>query len=109
MFSHVVNWIPTNDVLVQLVQSEDGNAVHSVMIDGKWAVRNREVVNMQPKSLRNKSQETLARLLALGVENGNSDLYKRLAPIVACFCPALMHQPYRVERFGSVFTKTKLS
>ena len=104
--SHI-NWIPTNDVLVLLVQSEDGNAVHSVMIDGKWVVRNREVVNMQPKSLRNHSQETIARLLALAVENGNSDLYKRLAPIVTCFCPALMHQPYRVERFGSVFTKTK--
>ncbi len=98
--SHI-NWIPTNDVLVQLVQSEDGNSVHSVMIDGKWAVRHRNLVNLQTQSLRVKAQDAIDRLLAQGVENGNDDLYKRLAPIVACFCPALMHQPYRVERFGS--------
>ena len=29
------NWLPMNDPVNQLVHTEDGNAVHSVMIDGQ--------------------------------------------------------------------------
>jgi len=93
------NWIPTNDVVVQLVQSEDGNAVHSVMIDGKWAVRNRQLTNIRTGILRERAQNAVSRLIAASA--GNEELYQRLAPVVACFCPALMRTPYRVERFGA--------
>lgn len=93
------NWIPMNDPLLQLVQGEDGTAVHSVMVGGRWAVRDGVLLNIALRRLRDDAAAATRRLLAAA--EGNESLYRRLLPVVQCFCPALMRQPYTVERFGS--------
>lgn len=92
------NWMPINDALVQLVQSEDGSAVHSVMIDGRWAVRARRVLNIDMPKLRTAAAGAVERLLNAG--RVHDSMYQRLLPVVRCFCPALMRRPYPVDRFG---------
>ena len=41
-----VNWIPLNDPTNQLVHTEDGTGVHSVMVGGKMVVENRRPVGV---------------------------------------------------------------
>lgn len=96
-----VNWLPTNDVISQLVQSEDGTAVHSVMVAGKWIVRDGELTNVALRELRGEIQSALADL-----RNRNGDqlaLFERLKPVLSSFCPAMMSKPYTVERFGAAY------
>ena len=40
---HNVNWMPFNNAVNQLVHTEDGAAVHSVMVGGRMVVENRRV------------------------------------------------------------------
>ena len=96
-----VNWLPTNDVISQLVQSEDGTAVHRVMVAGKWIVRDGELTNVALRELRGEIQSALADL-----RNRNGDqlaLFERLKPVLSSFCPAMMRKPYTVERFGAAY------
>lgn len=94
-----VNWLPRNDANVQLVQSEDGAAVHSTMVRGRWVVRDHELVNCNLRTLRDSVNTTLARLKERSV--AHSSLFENLKPAISCFCPMLMRSQYRVERFGS--------
>ncbi len=41
-----INWIPCNDPTNQLVHTEDGSAVHSVMVGGRMVVENRRPVGL---------------------------------------------------------------
>ena len=41
-----INWIPCNDPTNQLVHTEDGSAVHSVMVGGRMVVENRRPVGV---------------------------------------------------------------
>lgn len=90
------NWLPVNDVVTQLVQGEDGTAVHSVMVAGRWVVKDRRLVNRQLGQLREQVQSTVAYLAQQNKQD--KALFNRLCPIVAGFCPAFMHAPYDVER-----------
>jgi len=67
-----------------LQRHRDGSAVHSVMVGGRWAVRERKLQNLRLAQLREDAGAATRRLL----------------PVVQCFCPALMREPYRVNRFG---------
>lgn len=93
------NWLPVNDVLVQLVQSEDGGAVHSVMVGGEWVVREHRPVHVDLRVLRQAANAARQRLLEAG--RVNESLYRELLPVVQCFCPAMARQAYRVERYGA--------
>src|SRR3954466_2256341 len=41
---HHINWIPINDPVNQIVHTEDGSGVHSVMIGGRMVVENRKLL-----------------------------------------------------------------
>ena len=43
---HHINWIPINDPVNQIVHTEDGTAVHSVMIGGRMVVENRKLLTV---------------------------------------------------------------
>ena len=43
---HHINWIPTNDPVNALVHTEDGTAVHSVMIGGRMVVEDRKLLTV---------------------------------------------------------------
>jgi 5-methylthioadenosine/S-adenosylhomocysteine deaminase len=92
-----VNWLPLNDPTNQLVHTEDGNAVESVMIGGRMVVEQRRVTTVDMAALARDVEAARARLARLNAPT--KDLYERLAVVVGRFCPGLAHTPYHVNRY----------
>jgi guanine deaminase len=93
------NWIPVNNPVNQLVHTEDGNAVHSVMIGGRMVVENRRPLTVDLGRLRDRAAAARERLDAANADNRR--LYEALEPIVGSHCPGLAHAPYHVHRYGA--------
>jgi 5-methylthioadenosine/S-adenosylhomocysteine deaminase len=93
-----INWIPCNDPTNQLVHTEDGSAVHSVMVGGKMVVENRRPVGVDLASLASKAEAARQRLAAANA--GNKALFERLQSLVNAFCPGLAKTPYHIDRFA---------
>ena len=94
-----INWIPLNDPTNALVHTEDGSAVHSVMVGGKMVVENRRLLNVDLAKLARDAENARERLEELNREN--KALYERLEPIVGSFCPGLAKMPYHINRYGA--------
>jgi 5-methylthioadenosine/S-adenosylhomocysteine deaminase len=93
------NWLPFNDPVNQLVHTEDGNAVHSVMIGGHMVVENRRVLTLDLDRLRIRVEAARERLAAANADNRR--LYEALEPIVGSHCPGLGRAPYHIHRYGA--------
>ena len=93
------NWLPFNNPVNQLVHSEDGNAVHSVMIAGRMVVENRRVLTVDMERLRGRVEAARDRLAAANADNRR--LYEALEPVVGSYCPGLARTPYHVHRYGA--------
>jgi guanine deaminase len=93
------NWLPLNDPVNQLVHTEDGTAVASVMIGGRLVVDNRRVVTVDLDRLRDRIAAARERLAAANVDNRR--LYEALVPVVGSHCPGLAASPYHVHRYGA--------
>ncbi len=52
-----VNWIPFNDPTNQIVHTEDGTGVHSVMIGGRMIVENRKLLTVDLGQLAAKAEK----------------------------------------------------
>lgn len=94
-----VNWIPMNDPVNQMVHTEDGASVDSVMIAGRMVVRDRKIVGLDMADLAAKAETAVERLRAVNAPN--KALYDRLEGVVGSFCPGLAREPYHVHRFGA--------
>ncbi|MDF1586174.1 amidohydrolase family protein [Marinimicrococcus flavescens] len=94
-----INLIPLNDAVNQLVQTEDGSSVHSVMVGGRMVVENRRLVGCDMARLAADAERARERLAAANA--GARELFGKLAPVVGSFCPGLMQRPYHVHRFAS--------
>jgi 5-methylthioadenosine/S-adenosylhomocysteine deaminase len=94
-----VNWIPLNDALNALVHTEDGSAVHSVMVGGRIVLENRRLVNLDLAKLARDAESARERLERLNRDN--KGLYEKLEPIVGSFCPALAKQPLHINRYAA--------
>jgi len=82
-----LHYVPLNDLASQIVFGEDGTGVESVMIGGRWAVRERKLLTVDVDALRRKAEEAVARLKA-----ANADaraLGEKLHPYVGHFCAGL--------------------
>lgn len=93
-----VNWIPFNDPVNQIVHTEDGSAVHSVMIGGRMVVENRRLLTVDLAQVARNAEKARERL-----ERGRKPakaLYDRLEKVVGTFCPGLAKQPLHIDRFG---------
>ena len=93
-----VNWIPCNDPTNQIVHTEDGTGVHSVMIGGRVVVENRKLLTVDLADLARKAEKSRERL-----EKANRPakaLYGKLEQIVGTFCPGLAKQPLHIDRFA---------
>ncbi|MFI5001722.1 MAG: amidohydrolase family protein, partial [Reyranellales bacterium] len=93
-----VNWIPCNDPTNQIVHTEDGTAVHTVMIGGRMAVENRKLLTVDVAALAAKAEASRVRR-----EKANRPakaLYDKLEKIVGTFCPGLAKQPLHIDRFA---------
>src|SRR3954451_2030126 len=91
------NWLPFNNPVNQLVHTEDGNAVHSVMIGGRMVVENRRVLTVDLARLRHRAEAARERLAAPNADNRR--LFEALEPIVGSYCPGLAAQPYHIHRY----------
>ncbi|MGE0310647.1 MAG: amidohydrolase family protein [Lautropia sp.] len=94
-----VNWIPTNDPTNQLVHTEDGSAVHSVMVGGRMVVEDRRPVGVDLAALARRAEAARERLAAANADN--RQLYDRLEPVVNSYCPGLAKRPYQIDRFAA--------
>jgi 5-methylthioadenosine/S-adenosylhomocysteine deaminase len=95
---HNTNWLPFNNAVNQLVHTEDGCAVHSVMVGGRVVVEDRRVVGVDMASLARRVEDARARLEATSVPN--RQLFEQVEHVVNSFCPGLAKMPYHVDRFG---------
>jgi guanine deaminase len=93
-----VNWMPVNDTTNQLVHTEDGTGVHSVMVGGKVVVENRRPVGVDLVSLARRAEAARERLAEANA--GNKQLFERLEGLVNAFCPGLAKTPYHIDRFA---------
>src|ERR1700757_3279491 len=93
------NWLPFNDPVNQLVHTEDGTGVASVMIGGRLVVDNRRLLTVDLGRLRDRV--TAARERLAGANADNRRLYEALVPVVGSYCPGLAATPYHVHRYGA--------
>jgi len=93
------NWLPFNDPVNQLVHTEDGTAVASVMIGGRLVVDNHKLLTVDLGRLRDRVAAARERLAAANIDNRR--LYEALEPVVGSYCPGLALAPYHVHRYGA--------
>jgi 5-methylthioadenosine/S-adenosylhomocysteine deaminase len=93
------NWLPFNDPVNQLVHTEDGTAVASVMIGGRLVVDNRRLLTVDLDRLRDRVAAARERLTAANADSRR--LYEALEPVVGSYCPGLARTPYHVHRYGA--------
>ena len=82
-----LHYIPLNDLASQIVFGEDGTGVESVMIGGRWVVRERKLLTVDVDSLKRKAEEAVERLRAANAEA--RALGEKLHPYVGHFCAGL--------------------
>ena len=87
-----INMIPLNDPINQIVNAEDGGAVHTVMVGGRVIVQNRRLVSLDMARLAAQAEAAVERL---GRVNAPARRFaERLAPLVSGFCRGLTDEPY---------------
>lgn len=84
---NALHYVPLNDLANQIVFGEDGTGVHSVMVGGRWVLRERRLLNVDPAKLRRDADAAVARLAEANVEA--RALSARLHPFVGHFCHGL--------------------
>jgi 5-methylthioadenosine/S-adenosylhomocysteine deaminase len=93
------NWMPVNDTVNQLVHTEDGTAVHSVMVGGTMRVDSYKPVGIDLARLAQKVEAARERLH--GQTQDAKQLSEALASAVNLHCPGLARRPYHINRYGS--------
>jgi 5-methylthioadenosine/S-adenosylhomocysteine deaminase len=92
-----INWIPHNWSTNQIVHTEDGCGVRHVMTGGRFIFRDGKHATIDLAKLAVQAEAARARLEALNAEW--HDLYRKLEPVVASFCPAVAAHPYHLRRY----------
>ena len=89
--------IPLNDPVTQLVFGEDGTSVHSVMIGGRFVVRDRRLLTVDLPRLAAQAAEVRAAMNERGADRRSR--FECIAPALADFCPALARTPWPINRW----------
>lgn len=91
-----VGLVPLNDPVHQLVHSEDGSAVDSVMVGGRLVLEHGRFTGFDYGRLRTRLEQTVARMRDGAAEA--KALADQLEPVVARHCIGLARRSYHVER-----------
>ena len=90
-----VNWIPLSDAVNQLVHTEDGTGVDTVMVGGEIMVDRGQLVNLDMNKLKEDAKDAISTISPMNHET------RRLAEQLEChlgqFCMGLSATPYRVR------------
>lgn len=101
-------FVPLNDALNQMVFSESGSAVRTVLIDGRVVLDEGRPVGVDYERLVEQANETAEALRArTRAVRGQLDA---LEPLVASFCIGLARSPHHIDRcLDSLLTERELS
>jgi 5-methylthioadenosine/S-adenosylhomocysteine deaminase len=94
-----INYVPCHDMITQIVFTENGAAVDSVMIGGRMVLDRGHMTTIDEEKLRRDAAAAAERLFA-----GNAStrsFAKALQGVVGKFCHALACEPYHVHRLAS--------
>ena len=98
-----INYVPLRDPVRQLVFSESGAAVDSVMVDGRFILRHDKMLTVDEARLRDQAAEAAERL---DQANAQDRLRARvLADLVGRFCLGQARLPFAPHRSLSVDQK----
>ncbi|WP_108661115.1 amidohydrolase family protein [Acuticoccus kandeliae] len=95
-----IHYMPLRNALNQFVQAEDSTGVLHVMIDGKWVVRERKLVNFDLAHLRPKVRAAIDRIDTLTATN--RAVFRQMQPIVGTYCAGLACEAHHVHRFAGM-------
>ncbi len=96
--SHI-NYVPLGELSRQVLFTENGAAVDSVMIAGRMVLDRGRITTLDEAKLRREAQEAADRLFRQNA--GMRELSRRLQPMVGRFCKSLACHPYHVHRLAS--------
>jgi guanine deaminase len=91
-----INYVPLRAPLLQLVFAENGAAVDSVMIDGRFVLRHGTMVTVDEARLRRQATEAVERL-----DRANANARRQagaLADLVGQFCLGQARLPFPARR-----------
>jgi 5-methylthioadenosine/S-adenosylhomocysteine deaminase len=93
-----INYVPCHDLVTQIVFTENGAAVDSVMIGGRLVLDHGRITTIDEKKLRRDATAAAERLYAANA--ATRAFAKRLQPFVGEFCHGLACEPYHVHRLA---------
>lgn len=90
-------FVPLNDPVAQIVQSEDSSAVRSVMIGGRMVLDEGRFTTIDYPALCNRARAAAERLAERTAADRKTA--EALAPVVAAHCVGLARRPHHVHRY----------
>ena len=93
-----INYVPCHDMVTQIVFTENGGAVDSVMIGGRMVLDRGRLTTIDEKKLRRDATAAAGRLFTANAPMRS--FAKDLQSIVGHFCHNLACEPYHVHRLG---------
>jgi guanine deaminase len=94
-----INYVPCHDVVSQIVFTENGAAVDSVMIGGRMVLDHGRLTTIDEKKLRRDASAAAERLFTANAPMRS--FAKQLHSFVGQFCHRLACEPYHVHRLAS--------
>lgn len=91
-----VNLVPLNNAVHQLVNTEDGMAVHDVMVGGVFVLRDGVLAGLDWPNIAERAREATARLHEKNA--GLREATDRLAPLLSHFCVGLGRCSHNLPR-----------
>ena len=91
-----INYVPLRDPLRQLVMAENGAAIDSVMINGRFVLRQRRLLTLDESRLRRQAEAAIERLDAANA--GSARAAEPFRDLVGHFCLAHARAPFHVHR-----------
>jgi guanine deaminase len=91
-----INYVPLHDLLTQIVFTENGSAVDSVMIGGRMVLDRGRLTTIDEARLRADAAAASQRLAA--ANTGRRQLSRALQEVVGTFCRSLSLEPFHLDR-----------
>ena len=91
-----INYVPLRDPLRQLVLAENGAAIDSVMINGRFVLRQGRLLTLDESRLRRQAEAAIERLDAANA--GSQRGAEQFRDLVGHFCLAHARAPFHVHR-----------
>jgi len=91
-----INYVPLRNPLRQVVLAENGAAIDSVMIDGRFVLRHGHMLTVDEASLRRQAETAVERLDAANAEATRAA--EPFRDLVGYFCLAHARAPFHVHR-----------